>query len=105
MDERYVGGGAPRCPLELQSGKPNRPSSGGRAKHCSTPRAGRFCGQLTAWLFFAYGSEAMSVRWKGFFLENLAYLSPSSKSPFFRFLATYHIRFDSSFSLKKNPLN
>ncbi|MBF5060149.1 hypothetical protein NEPTK9_001679 [Candidatus Neptunochlamydia vexilliferae] len=36
-------GQAPCCPLELQSGKPNRPSSGGRAKHCSTPRAGRFC--------------------------------------------------------------
>ncbi|MBF5059787.1 hypothetical protein NEPTK9_001819, partial [Candidatus Neptunochlamydia vexilliferae] len=36
-------GQAPRCPLELQSGKPNRPFSGGRAKHCSTPRAGRFC--------------------------------------------------------------
>ncbi|MBF5058684.1 hypothetical protein NEPTK9_000183 [Candidatus Neptunochlamydia vexilliferae] len=36
-----------------------------------------------------------------FFLENLAHLLPSSKSPFFSFLATYHIRFGLTFSLTK----
>ncbi|MBF5059471.1 hypothetical protein NEPTK9_000985 [Candidatus Neptunochlamydia vexilliferae] len=36
-------GQAPCCPLELQPGKPNRPSSGGRAKHCSAPRSDQFC--------------------------------------------------------------